>query len=88
MVITSESSRKLVTVDFHRGEITGEVATQPPGSHMVAVSAHGRTSCTSNGGSDDVFIINLVAGEFVSSLNVPARPEAIQTNRMGSEVWV
>lgn len=88
VVITSESSRKLVTVDFHSGEITGEVGTQRPGSHMVAVSADGRTAFTSNGGSDDVSIINLLAGEFVSSLNVPARPEAIQTNRMGSEVWV
>ena len=88
VVITSESSRKLVTVDFHRGEITGEVGTQRPGYHVVAVSAHGRTACTSNGGFDDVSIINLVACEFVSSLNVPARPKAIQTNRMGSQVWV
>ena len=88
VVITSESSRKLVTVDFHRGEITGEVGTQRPGYHVVAVSAHGRTACTSNGGFDDVSIINLVACEFVGSLNVPARPEAIQTNRMGSQVWV
>lgn len=88
VVITSESSRKLVTVDFHSGEITGEIATQRAGSHMVAVSADGRIAFTSNGGSDDVSIIDLEAGAFVSSLDVPARPEAIQTNRAGSEIWV
>ena len=88
VVITSESSRKLVTADFHSGEITGAIGTQRPGSHMVAVSADGRVAFTSNGGSDDVSIIDLVAGEFISSLNVQARPEAIQTNRVGSEIWV
>lgn len=88
VVVTSEASRKLVTVDFHSGEVTSEIATQRPGSHMVAVSADGRIAFTSNGGSDDVSIIDLEQGVFMRSLNVPARPEAIQTNRAGSEIWV
>ena len=88
VLVTSEASRKLVEVDFHSGEVVREIDTQRPGSHMVAASADGRIAFTSNGGSDDVSIIDLQAGEFLRELTVPGRPEAIQTNRAGTEIWV
>ncbi|MDD9895572.1 MAG: hypothetical protein OXU66_12445 [Gammaproteobacteria bacterium] len=55
---------------------------------MVAVSADGSVAYTSNGGDDSVSIIDLINDRFVRSITVPERPEAITTNKAGTEIWV
>jgi len=88
VVVTSEASRQLVIVDFQQGEIVRAIATEQGGSHMVAMSADASIAYTSNGSSNSVSVIDLVAGEVLKTLSVPDRPEAITTNKRGDEVWV
>lgn len=88
VIVTSEASSKLVIVNFHSGEIVRTIDTNQRGSHMVALSADGSVAFTSNGGSDSVSVIDVVNGSFVRSIDVPDSPEAITTNKSGSEVWV
>lgn len=88
VIISSEASRTVVIVNFHSGEIVRSVNTNQNGSHMVAVSADGSVAYTSNGGDDSVSIIDLINGRFVRSIPVPDRPEAITTNKAGTEIWV
>lgn len=88
VIITSESSRKLVRVDFSDGKVKQTIGTGQSGSHMVALSADGSTAFTANGGSDSVSVVDLNQGRFVKAINVPRRPEAITSNKTGSQIWV
>lgn len=88
VIVTSEASDQLVVVDFHSGEIIRAIDTEQKGSHMVALSADGQTAFTSNGGSNSVSVIDVVAGRLIKTLAVPDRPEAITSNNSGDEVWV
>lgn len=88
VIVTSEISGKLVIVNFHEGKISRTIDTNQNGSHMVAVSADGSVAYTSNGDSNSVSVIDIPNGQFVKSIAVPRRPEAITTNKAGSEIWV
>ena len=88
VVVTSESSQTLVLVDYMNGEIVQSISTEQDGSHMVALSEDGSTAFTTNGGSDSVSVIDLNKGHLVKTLNVQGSPEAITTNKSGSEIWV
>lgn len=88
VIVTAEGSRNLVIVDFHRGAIVRSIDTAPNAAHMVALSGDGSVAYTSNGATNSVSVIDVVAGQQVRTLAVPARPEAITTNRSGTEVWV
>lgn len=88
VIVTAEGSRNLVIVDFHRGEIVRSIDTVPNAGHMVALSGDGTVAFTSNGATNSVSVIDVVAGEQLRTIAVPARPEAITTNRSGTEVWV
>jgi len=88
VLVTSEGSRKLVIVDFYSGAIVRSIDTAPHAAHMVALSGDGLTAYTSNGASDSVAVLDVRAGRQVSTIAVPARPEAITTNKAGDEIWV
>ena len=88
VIVTSEASQKLVIVNFHEGEIVRVIDTGQSGSHMVALSEDGAIAFTSNGSSNSVSVIDVVSGQLIKTLDVPDRPEAITTNKRGSEVWI
>ncbi len=88
VIVTSEASETLVIVNYLSGEIIRSIATGQNGSHMLAVSEDGAVAYTSNMGSNSVSVIDVVNGELISTVDVPDRPEAITTNKSGSEIWV
>ena len=88
VIVTSETSQQLVIVNFHEGEIVRTIDTGQSGSHMVALSEDGTIAYTSNGSSNSVSVIDVVAGQLMRALDVPDRPEAITTNKRGDEIWV
>lgn len=88
VLVTSESNRTLMLVDFTNGEIKKTIRTGQRGSHMVALSADGSTAFTANGGSNSVSVIDLNEGRLLRTIEVPRRPEAITSNKGGSQIWV
>ena len=88
VIVTSEASNSLVVVNFRSGEILRVIDTTQNGSHMVAVSKDGRVAYTSNGNSNSVSVIDIAQGRTTKVIDVPNRPEAITTNKSGSEIWV
>ncbi|PCJ28007.1 MAG: hypothetical protein COA96_02265 [SAR86 cluster bacterium] len=88
VIVTSELSSSLVIVNFRTGEVVRTIDTNQNGSHMVAVSEDGRVAYTSNGNSNSVSVIDIPGGQFIKAIDVPKRPEAISTNKSGSEIWV
>ena len=88
VIVTSEGSNRLVVVDFHSGEIGKSIETGQPGSHMVALSEDGSMAFTANTQGNSVSVVDVEASQALNILNVPARPEAIATNRSATDVWV
>lgn len=88
VIVTSEASNKLVVVNFHTGEILRSIDTNQNGSHMVALAEDGSVAYTSNGSANSVSVVDVSAGRFIKTIRVPDRPEAISSNKSGSEIWV
>lgn len=88
VVVTSEASGNVLVVNIRIGTIDRVVPTRQNGSHMVGVAADGRTAFTGNIGSNTVSQLDLTAGTFIRSFEVPAQPEAIDVTPDGREVWV
>ncbi len=88
VIVTAEGGNSLVIVDYHRGEIVRSIDTAPNAAHMVALSGDGKVAYTSNGATNSVSVIDVAAGQQERTIAVPTRPEAITTNRSGTEVWV
>lgn len=88
VVVTSETNAELVVINFQNGSILGSVATSGRGSHMVALAENGELAFTSNLGSNNVSVVNLVRGRMQAAFRVPGRPEAITVNKPVTEIWV
>ena len=88
VAVTSESTQHVVIVAVASGEIRKAIPTQHQGSHMVAVTGDGRRAWTGDIGSNTVSELDIVAGTFLRSIDVPAQPEAINVTPDGREVWV
>ena len=88
VIVTAEGSSQLIVVDFHGGDIETSIETGQPGSHMVALSEDGSMAFTANTQGNSVSVVDVAAAETLRVLDVPARPEAITTNRSATDVWV
>ena len=88
VIVTTEGSNETLVVEIGTGRIVEVIDTQMPGSHMVALPEHGRIAYTANTAGNSVSIIDIDSGSTTRTLAVPAQPEAIATNRAGSDIWV
>jgi YVTN family beta-propeller protein len=88
VIVTSEENRTVALIDFVSGKTRQVISTGQSGSHMVALSENGSTAFTANGGSNSVSVIDLIGNRYVKSIDVPSQPEAITTNKAGSQIWV
>jgi YVTN family beta-propeller protein len=88
VAVTVEASRAVLLVHVARGAVVRTITTGQTGSHMVAVTADGQTAWTGDIGSNTVTELDLLTGQSVRHVEVPAQPEAINVAPDGSEVWV
>ncbi|MGQ0815396.1 MAG: YVTN family beta-propeller repeat protein [Gemmatimonadota bacterium] len=88
VVVTSETSRAIVIVDVVAGAITGHVATDQQGTHMVTVNAEGTRAFTANIGSGTASEVDLTNQALVRTLEVAPQAEAIALSPDGRELWV
>ena len=88
LLVTSETSQRLVLVDFATGRVDTALATNAKGSHMVVARRDGKRAWTANIGEGTVTEFDLEARRTVRSL--PAKPmsEAIATTPGGILLWV
>jgi DNA-binding beta-propeller fold protein YncE len=88
LLVTSESSQRLVIVDFASGKVDTALATNARGSHMVAVRRDGRRAWTANIGDGNVTEFDLEARRTVRQLKAAAGDEGIATTPGGILLWV
>ena len=88
IVVTSETSQRLVLVDFASGRVDTALATNAKGSHMVAVRRDGKRAWTANIGDGNVTEFDLDARRTVRTLPAAPMDEAIATTPGGILLWV
>ncbi|MES2180277.1 MAG: YncE family protein [Gemmatimonadota bacterium] len=88
VVVTSETSQRLVIVDFFSGKVDTALATNGKGSHMVAVRRDGKRAWTANIGDGNVTEFDLEARKTVRQLPAAANDEGIATTPGGILLWV
>ncbi len=88
LVVTSETSQKLLIVDFASGKVDTALATNARGSHMVAVRRDGKKAWTANIADSNVTEFDLAARKTVRQLPAAANDEGIATTPGGILLWV
>jgi DNA-binding beta-propeller fold protein YncE len=88
IVVTSETSQRLVIVDFASGKVDTALATNAKGSHMVAVRRDGKRAWTANIGDGNVTEFDLDARRTMRSLPAAPMDEGIATTPGGILLWV
>ena len=88
LIITSETTQNVVTVDAEKGVVLGAVSTAAQGSHMVAVQGDGKRAYTADVGAGTMSALDLVSGKLTGSLKIGPRSEGLATTPDGNEVWV
>ena len=88
LVVTSETSQRLVMVDFASGRVDTALATNGRGSHMVAVQRDGRRGWTANIADGTVTEFDL--DKRLTGRTYPAakNDEGIAATPGGSQLWV
>jgi YVTN family beta-propeller protein len=88
LVVTSETSQRLVIVDFASGKVDTALATNARGSHMVAVRRDGKRAWTANIGDGSVTEFDLDARTTVRTIPAASNDEGIATTPGGILLWV
>ena len=88
IIVTSETSQRLVVVDFASGKVDTALASNARGTHMVAVRRDGKRAWTANIAEGNVTEFDLESMRTVRSLPAGAMDEAIATTPGGILLWV
>jgi len=88
LLVTSESSQRLLFLDFISGRIDTAMATNGRGSHMVTVQRDGRRAWTSNITDGTVTEYDIDARTTKRTFNVAPNVEGISATPGGVQVWV
>jgi YVTN family beta-propeller protein len=88
LLVTSETSQRLLLIDFISGRIDTAMATNGRGSHMVTVQRDGRRAWTSNITDGTVTEFDVDARTTKRTFNVAPNVEGISATPGGVQVWV
>ncbi|MGQ0558770.1 MAG: YncE family protein [Sphingosinicella sp.] len=88
ILATTERSRSLTIVDTNNGDAVSSIATDQPGTHMVAVSPDRRRAFTANIAGGTVSVLDLANGTRLRDIAVGGRPEGIALSDEGAVLWV
>ncbi|RMD66081.1 MAG: YncE family protein, partial [Planctomycetota bacterium] len=88
VVVTSETSRKLLVVNVETGEVERAIDTGAPLSHMVALSPDASTAYVASIRSGSVSVIDLRSGELVKVVPTGAGAEGIAVRPGSGDIWV
>jgi YVTN family beta-propeller protein len=88
MLVTSETTQRLVLVDFISGRVDTAMATNARGSHMVTAQRDGRRAWTANIGDGTVTEFDVDTRTTKRTFAVAPDDEAIAATPGGVQVWV
>ena len=88
LAVTSETSQRLVLVDFASGKVDTALATNARGSHMVTLKRDARLAWTANIADSSVTEFDLAARRTVRTFPAAPSDEGIATTPGGLLLWV
>jgi DNA-binding beta-propeller fold protein YncE len=88
LAVTSETTQRLVIVDFMSGRVDTALATNGRGSHMVAVRRDGRRAWTANMQDGTVTEFDLDTRRTGRTFPAASMDEGIAASPGGTQVWV
>lgn len=88
LVVTSETTQNIITVDAENGVVLSAIPTGAQGSHMVAVQGDAKRAYTANVGAGTMTAFDLVTGKVMGSVPIGPRAEGLATTTDGNEVWI
>ena len=88
VVVTAQTSRRIVEVDITTGRVVGAAETRGDRSHTLAITRDGRTAFTTNEGTSTVSRMDLTTHSFVAAFPATENVEGIAVTADGKEVWV
>lgn len=88
VVVTTEGSAHLLTVNVNSGEVVQRVETGQQVSHMVTVTPDGKRAFVANIASGNVTAVDLATGKKLADIETGEGAEGITVTPDGTEVWV
>jgi DNA-binding beta-propeller fold protein YncE len=88
ILVTSETSQRLLVVDFISGRVDTAMATNGKGSHMVTAQRDGRRAWTSNIGDGTVTEFDIDTRTTRRTYKVAPDDESISATAGGIQLWV
>ena len=88
LLVTSETSQRLLLVDFVSGRVDTAMATNGKGSHMVTAQRDGRRAWTSNIGDGTVTEFDIDTRTTKRTYKVAPDDESISATPGGIQLWV
>lgn len=88
LLVTSESTQRLLLVDFASGRVDTAFATNARGAHMVAAPRDGRRAWTANIADSSVTEFDITGRRTVRTFRGAPDNEGIAATPGGVEVWV
>ena len=88
LLVTSETTQRLVLLDFERGTVDTALATNGRGSHLVATQRDGRRAWTGNINDGTVTEFDVEARRTIRTYPGAPMDEAIAATPGGVQVWV
>jgi YVTN family beta-propeller protein len=88
VVATVEKNQAVVVVDVAAGKVARKIATEQPGSHMVALARDGKRAWTTNIPAGTVSLLDVAAGKLVKTAPVAPHVEGLALTPDGKELWV
>src|SRR3954454_20126111 len=88
LLVTSETSQRLLLVDFVSGHVDTAMVSNGKGTHMVTVQRDGRRAWTSNVADGTVTEYDVDTRSTRRTINVAPNVEGIAATPGGVQVWV
>ena len=88
VVVTAQTSRRIVEVDIAAGTVVGAAETRGDRSHTLAITRDGRFAFTTNEGTSTVSKMDLTTHSFVATFPATENVEGIGVSADGKDLWV
>ncbi|MEM7122476.1 MAG: LpqB family beta-propeller domain-containing protein [Pseudomonadota bacterium] len=88
VLVTTEETRDVIKVNVDEGVVTGSVATDQIGSHLLALSPDSTTAYVTSRGSDTFSVIDVAPMTLVATVDAGVGPEGVDVSPDGAELWV
>ncbi|MEM7442910.1 MAG: YncE family protein [Pseudomonadota bacterium] len=88
VIVTTEETRDVIRVEVGEGEVTGSVATDQIGSHLLALSPDSSIAYVTSRGSNTISVIETGPMTLLETVAANEGPEGVFVSPDGAELWV